>query len=151
MKFYYLLSILLFLTIMSCSKDEPTEDLLRGTINNMAFETGQSTYSELDDDLQFNIFSNDFTSNDPCVDLPGGVRIFFKAKSTLEKQDLFLDSSSFEAFTVTIFDENLSLNLIITEGSFQISEIEDDLITAQLDIKADNTSIKGRFMASLCE
>ena len=141
----------LFLAFMSCSKDEPTVDLLRGRINNMVFEAGHSIYSVLDDDLQFNIFSSDFASNAPCVDLPEGVRIFFNAKSTLEKQALFLDSSSFEAFTVTIFDENLSENIIITDGFLQISEIGDDLITAQLDIKADDTSIKGRFMASLCD
>gem|GEM_PF-780321 len=153
MKLHYLLSLSLLLTIFSCGKDEEESAIVfGGTINNNPFEIGQSTYSSFEDEFTFNIYSNAEMSEDICNVLPEGTRIFFKAKNSFEKQELFLDLSSFEAFTVTIlnFDENS--DIIITDGSFQIIENDNDMIVADLMISSNNgTSLEGRFTASLCE
>lgn len=155
MKLYYILSLSLTLVLFACSKDEPVAVPLSGTIHNEAFEVGQSTYTEEEGErLQFYIFSDVELSDNPCSIFPQGIQIFFRADNTMEKQDLFLDFSSFEAFTVSIFFSNAQedIDIIITEGSFQIIENNNGMITADLVLRSDDgTELDGRFIAELCE
>jgi len=150
---YKLVPLILLLFFISCGNDEELSVMfLSGNINNNSFSVGQSTFSEIENDrIEFNIFSDQFTSDNVCQVLPEGVRIFFVADSNLERQDLFLDNNSFEAFTVSLFLENQNSTFVATEGFFQILELNSETIIGNLNISVDSsTSIQGQFTAEFC-
>lgn len=132
--------------------DEPLSNL-NGNIDDIPFEAGDATFSNgPDNELVFNIYNNSFQSTDPCFIIPDGVRIFFSAQNTMDRQELFLDLQNFEGFTVTLFNPADFNNIIATDGYFQIVENDGMTITAELEAEVDDASkVVGQFSASLCQ
>ena len=138
--------------ILSCSNDEGTVTFseLSGKIDGIDFTVREATYDiNQDNKLEFDIYSSE--SNDICFEIPDGVRIFFTSDNSVGRQDLFLDASSFEAFTVTLFNPATFNNIIATDGYLNVIENNADTITAELDINVDSDNfVKGQFTAILC-
>lgn len=151
------LAMVICLIFISCEKEDidnsPGDGSLQGEINGVEFNMNAAKYEEISGDrLQFEIFAEMSAADDVCDFSPSGYRVFFVCEDTDDRQDLFLDLQNFEGFTITLFEPANANNIIATEGYFEITARDGNLIEAVMDVTAvDDTFVKGSFVAELCE
>ena len=146
---------LLALLFASCGDDDevPTQDL-SGMIDGISFNATTAVYEEEGNDrLSFKIISENVPpSFEACNLIPGDLNIFFEADNTTDRQELYLDLINFEGFTITLSNPSEEQTYIVSSGYFKINSIDDNSLTAEMDISFDNENfISGSFEANLCE
>jgi hypothetical protein len=80
-----------------------------------------------------------------------GDQVFFFVPNAVGLYKLNFDLSSFDGQTVTLFDDEETLNVIATEGAIEILSITETEVTGRIDARADgNNHVNGNFTVSFC-
>lgn len=158
MKNLYLLCLIFLVTsLISCSDDDSDNDgpsyefknqELQGMIDGQAFVLGEGTVSSSDGELSLKLLS-DMETASACDQFGSGdfVRVFF----TIAEAEGIVELS-FEEQTVTLFNPENTLNIIITEGAVEITSISESSVSGKIDARYDDENfVNGNFTAEFCE
>lgn len=153
MKRLSVLSLILMLAFVSCSKEAEVVNTqnLTGMIDGIEFDAKSGTVVELfDDRLSFEIYNENVGGLDPCGLLTQDIHIYFTCEKSTDRQELFLDFTTFEGFTVTLSNPEGDKK-IATQGFIELKSIEDDLVELTMDVQFDDDNFaKGEFAATVC-
>ena len=149
LRYLFILTIICF----SCNKDDNTnENPVDGLINGKSFEISSARYTMHNgDQLLIEAFGEINDSALICREEPRGLRLKFIAQNDTDRQELFIDTDIFEAFTIEMIDPALSNSIIASQGYFDIIEMDNQGFRAKIDITVDeNSYVKREFEASFC-
>lgn len=154
MKKLLILCLTLTFTMTACSDNENVmKTILEGKIDGIPFEAKSASYIEDQDNKLFVEVFNLADTNGACsLSITSDVSIFFTCENTTDKQDLFVDFSSFEGQTVTMFNPDGSNNIIITEGYIQILDKTSTSLEVEMQLTQDGDNFaSGVFTAEFCD
>ncbi|MEQ8551384.1 MAG: hypothetical protein RIC06_15980 [Cyclobacteriaceae bacterium] len=148
------------LLLISCNKDDDgtpayefKDQNLQGQIDGIDFNLGDGAVDSFNGELSFNLYS-DQESTAVCELFGFGdfVQVFFAIPAETGVLELFINFSSGEGETVTMFNPDGSLNIIATVGAVDITEITETTVSGRMDIKYDGSSfLNGNFTVGFCE
>lgn len=158
-------NVLLFATLtfglflISCNKDDEArpayefkDQNLQGKIDGIDFNLGDGVVDLFNEELSFNLYS-DQESTAACDLFRFGefVQVFFTIPDETGLVELFINFSSGDGESVTMFNPDGSLNIIATVGAIEITEISQTTVSGRMDIKYDvNNYVNGNFTADFC-
>lgn len=154
MKKLLILCLALTFTMTACSDDEDVmKTNLEGMIDGIPFEAKSASYVEdSDNKLSVEVFNLAATNGACSLSITSDVSIFFTCENTTDKQNLFVDFSSFEGQTVTMFNPDGSNNIIITEGYIQILDKTSTSLEVEMQLTQDGDNFaSGVFTAEFCD
>jgi len=145
---------LIALICLSCNKeDDPNNNIQSDSlINGKVFEISSARYSmHTSGQLLIEAFGEINDSSSICGEESSGLRLKFIAQNDTDRQELFIDTNNFEAFTIEMIDPALTNSIIASTGYFDIIEFNSEGFKAKIDITVDeNSYVKGEFEASFC-
>lgn len=128
--------------------DKPSIDTkgpLKGKVGNSSFEARSGSIKKSFDEYRVSIFES--AHEDPCnVFMPQENQVFFTFDGALGVTYLSMQDN------ITIYDYDNTINLITTEGYFDLIEMNDD--TALIKIKAsfdNSTYLGGEVTLKVCD
>lgn len=150
-----LLRYLILMTILCicCTKDDDNNSTQSdGLINGREFNISSARYSMHNNNLILvEAFGEIDDSAFICVEDARGLRLKFIAQDNTDRQELFIDTNNFEAFTVEMIDPALGSSIVASQGYFDIIEMNNEGFKAMIDITVDDSSyVKGEFEARFC-
>jgi hypothetical protein len=157
MKRYYSLFVLtVALGLTACGGDDDNspsykfkDQNAQGKINNTAFAYADG-FADVDDE-EINVTLTLEQSGDICSNMPEGNTVFFTVDNELKVSKLYFNLGTFEGQTVTLFQDEGTLNVIATKGAVEILSVTETEVTGRLDARADSDSfINGNFTVQRC-
>lgn len=80
-----------------------------------------------------------------------GDEVFFFVPNAVGLYKLSFDLNAFDGQTVTLLDDEETLNVIATEGAIEILTITETEVTGRIDARADGQNfVNGNFTVSFC-
>jgi hypothetical protein len=154
-------AIALSLFFGSCSSEDPkpaynfVDQDLSGKIENEAwtFGDGYAAVTGAGADAKMHITLLKEVEGEGCDIIPTGDMVIFTLPFATGLETLLLDFNNLEnSRTVTLFDEEQTLNSIATQGAVEITSISDTEVVGRIDAQADNGNyVNGNFAVSLCQ
>lgn len=150
-----LTAILLFATLISCSKDDDTgasynfkDQLLSGKIENETFVHGDGFFDN-DDDETVRIVLTVAQDQDLCEVIQEGNEVFFY----IDKEEKLTKLGNNQ--TITLLKDNPQpdppLNIFVTTGAIEITSITETSISGRIDARFDNENfVNGNFIVYSC-
>lgn len=153
-------AIVLSLLFASCSKDDPKpaynfEDHdLSGKIENESWSYGDG-YADITGEgegARLHVTLLLELEGEGCDIMPDGDMVIFSLPKQIGLHILKLDFDNLEnSQTVTLFDDEQTLNTIATQGAIEITSVSDLEVTGRIDARADDGNyVNGNFSISLC-
>ncbi|MCP4459955.1 MAG: hypothetical protein GY816_18320 [Cytophagales bacterium] len=158
---FVFLILLTGIILISCGKDDDPDpkiefidQALQGKIDGLDFVYGDALVKESffnAGDLSFEIFDEaetDAACDIITSDLP---RVIFTIPNEIGLIELSLDMGSGDGQTITLYNPDGSMNVIMTEGALEILTITSTEITGRIDAQMDSDNfVNGNFTAGFC-
>lgn len=130
-------------------KDQDVSGEIEG--DSWTYADGYVEESEFDGEEVLDITLTLEQDGSVCDIFTEGDRVFFFVPKAVGVYKLSFDLNSFDGQTVTLFDEEETLNTIATEGAIEILSISETEVTGRIDARSDgNNHVNGNFTVSFC-
>lgn len=151
----------LTLIFVSCSKDEEKTNSYTFIDQNLQGKIGGNAWTFVAGNAEDSYFTEGNLSIDlypseldtPCGFIWDVDYVMFEIPKEVGIYELYFDLSSFDGYTVTLFETEGTMNNIATEGAVEIISIDETsgTITGRMDVRADgDNQVNGNFTITYC-